>query len=1684
MKRLTNTLFLLLLTITAVAQDFKLNYAKNVNDVTDFRNLTELDKQLDWHEVSNGAIDGNLDDVTPVKEMLASTRMKGEEDQQLFWKMRDQMLLCFRIDDPNEDGGNFHVEITYGKDSEGNDIKKQLTTQKYFFANMPMTSDYISIDVWRVSDPDQRINFRYWVYDWDNDNVYIFQLDQKRRSTGDTYKMEYVTSYADGEGNILTESNILQLKETKFQSFYLPEGHSLTDIFFLTGNAQEGDVKLRLDLNNIHPTIDIDQQLEIPTLTSTFKLAKHEYRELMNFNWIGTGLFEQYDTLYIKLIDEKGKDVKYATMNVHRVDENGNMVYDTTLKYVNYDSQTKYHKVLTYGHPAYVEILVDGYLPLVYRYKGAADPSTSIVSADYCSATITLRPGNADDQSIAISDQYFRYLKDEVVAITRGDIEYDLVSIDEVNLSGKIASDKVIFMDNGGNDYPKLLDNKSIEKLAQFEVVFSSPKGQSHPECKMVVTEVNSKVTHEAEAVETRIISALEFTQFTRDYFFVRYDMSAAMPYNVECRVALSTGTATYDRFPSFVNAYTDIEEAKDDAESQTAEATTPKDDREAVAGGVGSMDFGFQFPVDFKFSFPGKVSISTGALFDILKQTYNFYVGISVLRQNEGGERTKDKLKAARDNAKKVQNWRYNKVDDDGNEHTSSVSFADPSFKYEDWVATEMESIFNVTAKKVGWYVGGGAKLAMRMPLANIIPGLIPGSDLSKIQLSEISGSLDGGYGMFFTPSYESGKLKKIKDIIETYVPKLELDLGFLFDLNARLDLGIKSYGKSQKYEWSTEDKGFYTNLTLTALAGVWANLITPENPFAYFEAGLRGGVKLQAAGGVMVPFCSEPTCFGLRLMALGGIQAHCSVRTCILDWSGNFSFRAGAQLLAPDNNHNPFHTKFPYWIPDEAKSNIIGKRFRRLSEPLPNSLGRPLATNVFFDANPHFMGINHVVYNDLGTPADYNDDHVKLVKTQDTPDDTEKLVVDTVVISAPGTSAFQHMRSKRGDAEIVVYQQTSKVIDNAAVNEETAAQIDAETQKHMQIKAAIRQADGTWQQTVVTPDDGIISQKPVVSIQEDGKAAVIYQHGTITVIDDTLSAYDPSNQRLTGELQLRTYDPATGWSEPTKMFDINEDTQPLKYDLIMRNDTVLVGAMINEPNNPIPNAFAGKRLRYASKPVNSNKVKYINSDLRTVDFSMSRVGKYSVVSMLYERPDSTYEIYVKTLKMNGTSDKIAGCDLKTGRHKPYKIKIISDRSTDTNDFAILWTEQNNIAYDACEGNTSLKEYFTVLNASRVHLSDVPLITYPLTLGAERDSLVMTDFDGYMDDTRIKVVYTLSDVESNASVIMYNEKEFTNGFESDVTYSREALISNSTLPVNVYVRNIGTSAIQSVSVTINGQPIDIPDSRVQPMTEECFVVQYPIPDDFNGYMQSTVKVVYDNVFSTKMQTTRRSNIRNLLTQFMTHEPQRVTAADIDCNVVSRHVENGVNTFIVEVTDRSLRGLTPGTEIKVGAYVHPSAMETVTADASTKVKYRDFTLVGGVRKAYAELTVKGILEEVPGYIAATIIDLQSNAPDPTPVNNYNAYNSPCFVIFHPTGEPTAIDSPVKDEPKKHRISVTAQEGGLLLGNLTSGDDIRLFNSAGWTIYMGTATSNTHFVPLKRHDVFVVSAADEVFKFTY
>ena len=108
MKRILDYTLILLLTLiagssmaqdSATGPDFKLWFANNVTDVQDFDKITSPDCGLNWREVHDRDIDGNSAEVDRVLQMLASTGMKGLEQQQQFWIMRDRTLLCFRIED-------------------------------------------------------------------------------------------------------------------------------------------------------------------------------------------------------------------------------------------------------------------------------------------------------------------------------------------------------------------------------------------------------------------------------------------------------------------------------------------------------------------------------------------------------------------------------------------------------------------------------------------------------------------------------------------------------------------------------------------------------------------------------------------------------------------------------------------------------------------------------------------------------------------------------------------------------------------------------------------------------------------------------------------------------------------------------------------------------------------------------------------------------------------------------------------------------------------------------------------------------------------------------------------------------------------------------------------------------------------------------------------------------------------------------------------------------------------------------------------------------------------------------------------------------------------------------------------------------------------------------------------------
>ena len=331
-------------------QSFKLYFANNVSDVVNFGQIETDMSGLSWREVKDGDIAGNQVEVDAVMRMFASPEKKGLAQQRQFWTMRDHSLLCFRINDGKGTSGSYEVMVDDGVGS-----RQSVSVSRYFYVNVPRQDQPVKVKVWPANTEKDTIRFEYYIYDWNDDDLYTFQLDSKRQLSGETYKLEYVVSYTDAQGELQVENKTLELQGKTFQSFYVDEGQTLQDVFL-----QNNDRKLRLNKARLHAGVTLDPDFSTTKLSAGFHLDKHENRELVNFNWIGTGLYERYDTLYLSLFNSRGKNVTKATINVESVDADGHRAYDPLVRYDGYDRRTKTHRIVTNGKPAYMEILASG----------------------------------------------------------------------------------------------------------------------------------------------------------------------------------------------------------------------------------------------------------------------------------------------------------------------------------------------------------------------------------------------------------------------------------------------------------------------------------------------------------------------------------------------------------------------------------------------------------------------------------------------------------------------------------------------------------------------------------------------------------------------------------------------------------------------------------------------------------------------------------------------------------------------------------------------------------------------------------------------------------------------------------------------------------------------------------------------------------------------------------------------------------------------------------------------------------------------------------------------------------------------------------------------------------------------------------------------------------------------------
>lgn len=1647
-------LYFVLGIMTAWAQrpDFDLYFANNVTDVKSFDEIKSEDSGLKWTQVqtADGDMSGNYAEVANLVDMLGSTRKKWLADQQQFWTMRDHTLLCFRIDGHGDTSSAYEATL-----DNGNGKKFTLSVKDYFFVNLPLQEEPYEIKVYRIGEPEKYYRFRYFIKGWNNESLYIFQLDQKRQAENHPYSLECITGSMNEDGDIERDTTKLELQATSFQSFYVPEGKDLLDVIFVSdGN------KLRIDKKKLHPGIDLNDRFKFMELSEEFYLDKHENREFMNFNWLGSGLFEKYDTLYLTLWNERCRQMSSGKFNVESVDKDGLPTGNTAVRYIGYDKKLGAHKILTMGEPAYVEVVVNGYLPVVYKYDGPADPETGIVSEERCAVDLTLTPGTVNKKGLTFSSKHFLNLTDEKTIIVRNGVDHVLCSIDEIDLSTWLAVDTVHYAEDCGQNYPKLLNNKSVERYAKLRLAFSKPKGDKTNDCRLVATDIDTHIDYEATDKELRVLSSDVYKSFTYDYIYADFNLLDVVPRNSCCELNLSAGPMTYSDFPRLHNFVFDRDKGREDAtdEIDNKYVTNDEEDVNDV-----SADCGFDMKIapDFKFSF-NPVTVKTAFGYDFRKSLWDLKVNVIY----NGGERDlPEKDKQAREELQAIEGYQTTNLK--GNK--VGVSPVGEDKDLDGWMYDEIDDLFDFSSKRIGQGWFGGASFNFKMPT----------TDLSRFQIANAAGQIGYGIGLFWGNVAKEAKFKKLAEILE----KFENYISFtaFAQVSAQMDFGVKSYIDDVEESMSGTNMGYFAHFSAKASGGVSLDLFTPEvvkiphvgefklSSWFNIQAGLRFGAKVGVQFGVEGPFAKYWPGVGFHSILLVVGQAYAQLKTPLFRWSGSAQMHFGVESLKPDDSTNPFHRDFPYWL-EEGNAKQIAKAYRSLKAPKSDAeVGTALITDVASDANPHYLDGDHVVYNDLRSAADYNDDRIALLNTSDNTTET---------LSTDGFTASNHMRSKRGDHEIVVFEQYAKKVTSEDIDDDHLFTSSNKMQQRSVIKAAVREGNGAWQLTDVTPDDGMADLKPVVTIQEDGKAACVYQHGRFFTVDELESADTITNIAFEGQLLLRTYSDGQ-WSAPTPLyFDLDLEHFIMHYDLLMRNDTVLVAA------NVLSGEMKNSVTRYASISIASGEVKYVDDNIRAKHFMMHRVGKNAVIAMLYEKSDSIGEIYVKTLAMSGQGDGRQGADLGVGKNIPGKVKIVCDRNAENlSDFAVLWTEAGSVYRNENGTKRSFADIQTMLNASRVHLDNSLHLSEPITLGCERDSLIMTDFDGFLDDSHISVVYTLANIKAASGVVMTNSKDFCNNFEAEVSYAKSALMGSNSLPINVKIRNTGTSAIQTVKVNINDKDFAVPDAYVAPQKEGNFVVLYPIDEHFDGYITSYVGVEYDNIFKA-LRHPRFPSLDNRRKNLFISS-SRVLLSDVECNVVSHSVENGVNTFVVELVDHGM--LLDDMGVLVGIYAHPSIAVPITDEAKAIVKGSEFVKMGNVRKAYATVSISGITEPLKAYVNIHVLDTNYGDGDlkKSHVDNLHGDANPVYVSLFPDSDPAKIVRPTFDTPSgNHRVKVAVLDDGVSLSGLKTDERVRIFTPDGLPVFSKRATGSTLFVPLRHHTVYMLSTADEVFKFKY
>ena len=1613
------------------AQEFRLLMSRSIMEMPDYKKATAINKITDWIEVSDGGIYTNFMEVNDFLQKMKTPGLKGLEEANQFRRMRDRTILTFKFDD-NERYYSYNVVAKHGN------ITKKLTTSKYFFMNVPMSDEPVELTVSTIYAPENAIHIKCQSVPFGNDSLYVFQLDKVCQKVDDTFNLEVLMSDSTSEN--------LPITNQKFQCVFSQTERYPTKAYLgVTGK------KLELDISKWNPGVGLAASFNALALKKECNFTTHN-AEFATFNWIGAGLFAQYDTLFLQVRNSKSQLIKDARINIQRIDYDQQPVNDVDVRYLGVDEKTGDHMILTKGYPAYIEVQANGYMPLLYHYTGAVDPVTKVLSKTGISDYVVMTEGDVNNNETVFFKKELRFLSKKEYYLNAKKKIWD-ADITVLDLVKEPVTETVFFTPNGGTEEMKMADGQLREKYVTLDLHYAVPKNAPLGEAGVVELDFkDSEGKGYAPHLSDDVIDANIYTGLAHSFVVSKYDLSECIPEGETAAVTLRNGDMNDKAFPLLCNFTYTQDEIEEKAEEETVAPGNELENENPKSKMDDALEL--RVPFNFNFKFGDKVKMSLAITLNYLKMEINWKLTLTLFDpEEEQGE----KMERAQERNKTVNDYKVFKTS-----KNSTFNMIDGKADKD----SELNEIFSQNIMSgMGW--------AFKFFASGKVP-FKGWSAHAKTNFFDFVEELGGSMGYSIKYGLSSmGNLLRAKnmdaaatwaDLIETFI-----HFGFKLDCYVGGEMGITTLRDG--YSDQAEGRGIYLEALAYAILAAWLEAGLPTNPMINFAVGVRGGGKLGIYGKFVHSF-GDNFGLGLKLTALALLQYYFNIDTFLGGYhkSGNF-FDVGGSKLFPDDDTNPYHKDFPNWLPKSTSSRA--NSYKPLKTEVDADYGKVVLENVASDAYPDYLNEDMFVVNHLHDSQIYDDDGIDVVDIKSG---------EPTKISSDDYLAIRHNVSVSGDKKIIVYQQCDTIVKPESVTDDNVEKRSMQLSKNFNICANILQSDGTWKKHVVYQNEEA-NIKPVAAIQDDGKAAVFWQSGTF---DESIAETDSiMRQYMDGYLLYSRFD-GEKWSEPIRITRIFKNNTVGDYQAIMRNDTVLLAV---QESRKIAEETPEEILRYYSIPENPYHSEYLDETLKVTNFSIKKVGDYNVIALTHEIDTCKYDVYVKTLKMSCTPTGKAATDVGLQNYSPIGARIVpAANASSLADFALMWMENTDRESKEDGNRESLGGHRRVINAARMSYTSDLLAATPITVGMESDDLVMLGFDGYLDDDRIKVLYTLTDPElAGGTVVVENEKYFSNSFNYDLMFDQRAAIDGVYIPLVLMVNNTGTSAIRGVTAHLNNQTIEVEDAFIPPFQTKYFILSYVMEDDFNGYISSKVDVEYENIFKSMFNSRRKvSNLRSTMTKVTT-----VNNVDTEMKVLSQSVDDkGNNTLVVEVVNNSKVKLRSDQSILVAVLDNPRLSEESLMTKMVKIPASEMRDYGTYQKLITTITVPSVKNDVQAVVAATVVP--ESAQSVAEMNIYREIDpndSYQYVTLHESGTPTYIDGVRADlradkQMRGKRIAFTYKENGIQVCGLNKGETIRLYDIDGKELFARKANGSEMFVPINRHAFFVLSANDESIKFLF